>query len=451
MKQAEVLLTDIEFGERFRKDYGNITELVTSIQKEGLIQPLAVYHQPEKEFPYLLLAGGRRYTACTKLEMTAVPVLVFDKHLEELDIRGIELAENIYRKDLEWYEKIKLEAEIHRLQQTKFGKGKIPGTADGAKVGWSGKDTAEMLGIDNGKLSKDLVLNRMVESMPMLKECKSADEARKILQKMAQGVVKEELSQKILSHQNNTPVDIQRKELVNRFIIGDFLTMVKSIPDRSIDLIEMDPPYGINLNNTKKSDDNLGLQMGSYNEVKAGEYLVFLNACLAECYRVMAPDSWIILWFAPEPWFDGVFQLLRKYNFEGLRMPGIWVKEGQTGQSHRPDLYMANNYEMFFYARKGQPSIKKQGRSNNFNYMPVKAMDKEHPTEKPIELYMDLLSVFAMPQQRLMVPFLGSGNTLLAAENLGIQGFGYELSPDRKDGFTIKAFSERPGQYRSYK
>jgi ParB-like chromosome segregation protein Spo0J len=45
MKQLEIALTDIEVGERFRKDYGNITELAMSIKKEGLIQPIAVKEQ----------------------------------------------------------------------------------------------------------------------------------------------------------------------------------------------------------------------------------------------------------------------------------------------------------------------------------------------------------------------------------------------------------------------
>lgn len=449
-RQLEVSLSQIEVGDRFRKDYGNITELAVSIKKEGLIQPLAVKEQ-DGEFPYLLMAGGRRYTACKQAGISTIPVLVFDKHLDDLGLREIELAENIYRKDLEWFEKVALEAEIHKLQVAKHGRAVIPGKADAEKVGWAKKDTAEMLGIDNGKLSKDLALNNIIERMPFLKtQCKSADEARKVIQKMATTAIKSDLSEKVMARQSQTPVDIQRKELVNRFIIGDFLTLIKSIPDNSINVVEMDPPYGIDLNNQKKSEDNMNLQMGSYNEISAGTYLRFIDDCLSECYRVMAPDSWIILWFGPEPWFDGVFQLLRKHNFEGLRMPGIWVKEGQTGQSKRPELHMANNYEMFFYARKGNARIQKQGRSNTFIYKPVPTRDKEHPTEKPIELYTDILEVFALPTQRLLVPFLGSGNTLLAAENLGIQGFGYEKSPDRKDGFTLKVFNNTPGNYRSY-
>lgn len=452
MKQLEIALTDIEVGERFRKDYGNITELAMSIKKEGLIQPVAVKEQDNgSEKPYLLLAGGRRYAASIQAGLQTIPTLVFDVFMDELGVREIELAENIYRKDLEWFEKVALEAEIHKLQIAKHGKGGIPGKADAEKVGWNQKDTAEMLGIDNGKLSKDLALNLMVEKMPFLKDkCKSADEARKLVTKLATGIHKQELVKQVESRQTNTPLDIQRKELVNRFIVGDFLSLVKSIPDGSINIVEMDPPYAIDLNNQKKSDDNMNLQMGSYTEIPAGEYLRFIDICLSECYRVMAPDSWIILWFGPEPWFDSLFQLLRKHNFEGLRMPGIWTKEGQTGQSKRPELYMANNYEMFFYARKGNARIQKQGRQNIFNYHPVPAHDKEHPTEKPIEMYMDLLEVFGLPTQRLLVPFLGSGNTLLAAENLGIQGFGYEKSADRKDGFTLKVYNNEPGHYKSY-
>lgn len=450
-RQITIQLDELEVGDRFRKEYGNITELAMSIKKEGLIQPLAVKEQPEADKPYLLLAGGRRYAACSQAQLTTVPVLVFDKHLDDLGLREIELAENIYRKDLEWFEKVALQAEIHKLQTAKHGKAVIPGKANAEKVGWSKKDTAEMLGIGGGKLSKDLALNSMVEKMPFLKDaCKSADEARKLITKMATGIVKQELSEKALSRQTNTPVDIQRKELVNRFIVGDFLELIRTVPEKTIDIVEIDPPYGIDLNNQKKSDDNMNLQMGSYNEIPAGSYLRFLDIVLGECNRVMAPDSWLILWFGPEPWFDGVFQLIRKHNFEGLRMPAIWVKEGQTGQSKRPELYMANNYEMFFYARKGNARIQKQGRPNNFNYKPVVSSQKEHPTEKPIELYMDILEVFALPTQRLLVPFLGSGNSLLAAENLGIQGFGYEKSPDRKDGFTLKVFNNTPGNYRSY-
>ena len=70
MKLKEIPLNEIDFGDRVRKDYGDIKELITSFKKEGIIQPLAVmeiFWSPddgdEPAHKYLLLAGGRRYTA----------------------------------------------------------------------------------------------------------------------------------------------------------------------------------------------------------------------------------------------------------------------------------------------------------------------------------------------------------------------------------------------------
>ena len=37
-----VSIEKITFGDRFRDDYGDLATLITSIKKEGIIQPLAV-------------------------------------------------------------------------------------------------------------------------------------------------------------------------------------------------------------------------------------------------------------------------------------------------------------------------------------------------------------------------------------------------------------------------
>ncbi len=371
--------------------------------------------------------------------------------MDDLDMRGIELAENIYRKDLEWHEKIQLEAEIHRLQIAKFGKGTIPGKA-GEVEGWNQRKTAELLNVDEGKIAKDLKLANIIEKMPFLKEtCKSADEARKLITKAAERLERNYAAEQVMKKQAETPLDIQRRMLIDRFIIGDFIELVKNVESRSIQLIEMDPPFAIDLNTNKKITDISNLSMLDYHEIPKSEYLLKMDMFIAECYRVMAPDSWLICWFGPEPWFDSIYQLIRKHNFECTRMCGIWVKEGQAGQTKRADIHLANCYEMFFYARKGNATIKKQGRSNVFSYAPVISSDKDHPTEKPIELYMDILSTFAEPGQNVLVPFLGSGATLLAAENLGINAFGYEKASVRKDSFIIKVNNGKPGAYRSYR
>jgi ParB/RepB/Spo0J family partition protein len=104
----------IDEGERFRKDYGNIEELGGSITNHGLISPLAVMRQ-EGEKPFKLLAGGRRLRALITRKATTAPVRVFPSTINELEQRSIELAENFYRKDLDFREHLKLTAKIHQL------------------------------------------------------------------------------------------------------------------------------------------------------------------------------------------------------------------------------------------------------------------------------------------------------------------------------------------------
>ena len=114
MKLDIVKRTDIDLGTRIRKDYGDIKELVLSFQKEGIIQPLAVkeiYWTPdegdEPAYKYLLLAGGRRLTAAKDADISDVPVRIYERDLNNMEIKSIELAENIYRKDLDWKDNLK--------------------------------------------------------------------------------------------------------------------------------------------------------------------------------------------------------------------------------------------------------------------------------------------------------------------------------------------------------
>ncbi len=104
---------------------------------------------------------------------------------------------------------------------------------------------------------------------------------------------------------------------------------------------------------------------------------------------------------------------------------------------------------MFFYARK-ESGLLRRARSNIFDYNGVSATKRIHQTERPIEMMMDILSVFADPGARVLVPFLGSGNTLLAASNLGMQAFGYELSQEYKDSFMLRVHEGSFGKYKSY-
>ena len=56
--------------------------------------------------------------------------------------------------------------------------------------------------------------------------------------------------------------------------------------------------------------------------------------------------------------------------------------------------------------------------------------NKLHPTPKPKELFQVLLRMFTNEDQIIAEPFLGSGTTLIACENLRRKCRGIEISPE---------------------
>lgn len=432
----------IDEGKRTREEYGNLQELIESFKVDGIIQPIAVMDRGTEPASFLLLAGGRRYRAMQQMKIELAPCRIYPSTTTNIEVKSIELAENLNRLDLSWLEKIRLCEQIHNLQVSIHGE--KTSTAPDAE-GWSKRDTAKMLDRSPASIVGDMMLADAVERIPELKECKTKDEARKLLSMMQETLVRAELAKRIEENRGSLPVEMVK--LCDNFIIGDFLTNARSIPDNSVDFIEIDPPYAIDLPSLRMLNELRDQQMKNYNEIPAEEYPNFIMQTLQACYRILAPSGWLIIWFGPEPWFDPIFQMLKQQGFKTRRIPGIWTK--LHGQSMQPDLYLSNNYEMFFYARK-ESSLLKRARSNVFEYSGVSTAKRIHQTERPIEMMMDIISVFAEVGSRILVPFLGSGNTLLAASNLGMQAFGYELSQEYKDSFMLRVHEGKFGGYKSY-
>ncbi|MFA6973093.1 MAG: ParB/RepB/Spo0J family partition protein [Gallionella sp.] len=436
----EVPLCSITYGERFREDLGDLSELIFSMKKEGIIQPLAV--RDNEDGTYLLLAGGRRYTAATKAGFETVPVRCYPASLSELERRSIELAENIYRKDLDWKDRAKLSKEIYELQVAIHGE-KISTAEDAPGV--SKRDVADLLGKSHVSLIKDIQRARALEIFPDLGKAKNASDADKMISKMQEEIIRGEMAKRIQEQTANTPIEQVHQKLLSQYFVGDFFSGIASVPNGSIDFIELDPPYAIDLTNQKR-DMTTGYT-ANYNEVDVENYPEFLSKVLFECNRVMSNSSWMIVWHAKQ-WREVIKNLLTLYNLQGDE--GIWYK-GNVGQTNNPNVHLASCFEPFLYVRKGNPNIIRQGRSNVFYYKPVASAKKSHPTERPIEMIQDMMQTFCWEGARIAVPFLGSGNSILAASNLGMLAFGWDLSQEYKDSYIIKVSGSKPGAYRSYK
>lgn len=436
MELRTVNLTEIEFGDRFRQEYENVKQLAESIRSQGIIQPISVSINPNNcnGKPYLLTVGGRRFKAYEHLISTGrnrfeqIPVYFYDKVLTELEARSIEAAENIERENFTYAEEVSILKRVHDLQISIHGE-KFAKSSDAE--GWSKADTAKMMSKSPATVSQDIELAEAIERFPELEldRLKNKTEARKKLKQAQELIIKQQLAKSYASQLNNS--EGLKKKLINSYILKDFFEGIKEIPNEVVDLVELDPPYAINLKAQKK-----GNECFDYNEVKENEYLDFLDRTLTECFRVLRNGSWLIMWFAPEPWFEDIFKLIIKAGFHSHRMVGVWVK-GQ-GQTNQPFNRLANSYEMFFYAAKGHARIAKPGMMNQFVYPPVPPNQKVHPTERPKELIQDILQTFVRPDSQILVPFLGSGNTILAAHEVNMSAFGFELSSTFRDSYIIR-------------
>jgi len=428
---AMINISDIEIGDRVREVMGDLEGLETSMKQSGLAMPLCV-----KEVDggtYLLLAGERRLAVLIKNGVAKIPARIYKSDISPVEIKSIELAENLHRKDFEYWEHDIIVKEIHLLQQSIHGAA-VPGPSNVG--GWAVEDTGKLMGASVGTVMGAMKRANARETFPELfEDCKTKKDALKVIDKLDEEIIKDVIAKNIKSKASGV-----MKDMSDSFVLGDFFEEVKEVPDKFVRLVEIDPPYAIDLTEQKKKDGAGLYNLNNYNEVNDSVYPEFLLKTFTECHRVMTDHSWLICWFAPEPWFETVYNALDVAGFKTTRMCGIWTK-GTSGQSMNPSTRLANCYEMFFYAWKGQPVLAKAGSSNEFHHTPVTPQLKTHPTERPVELMKDIYETFAFPGSKILIPFLGSGNGILSAQVLGMSAFGYDLSKAYKDSFLVKAHS----------
>jgi|TARA_Y100000310_G_scaffold69164_1_gene64601 ParB-like chromosome segregation protein Spo0J len=414
MKIKQMSVGDITHeDDRFREDLGDLTELIESIKDKGILQPITVTTKGR------LVAGARRLAAAREAGLEEVPV-VARMITSEIDLREIELLENIARKDFTWVERAKLEKKIFELKKEE-------------DPDWSTRKQASYLDSSNGRTARRILMADVLDAVPDLEDCATEKEAWKRYKGLEEALV----TNKMIEQAGRDHKEVT-KWAENHYAIGDALEGMAKVNNGICHFAEVDPPYAIALD--KRKSRNLQQNMDNYNEVEEDDYAQFVEQAALEVYRILADNAFCAWWFA-SAWYQPVRDILRQTGFKVGDVPAIWVKD-TAGQTASPDTMLGSAYEPFFICRKGNPVLKQPGRGNVFNFKPVPPQAKVHPTERPVELMSEIIKTFCFPGARIIVPFLGSGVTLRAAYMNNMVGFGWDLDKFTKTRFVNAVFED---------
>ena len=213
--------------------------------------------------------------------------------------------------------------------------------------------------------------------------------------------------------------------LINRITCADCMDVLKGLPDKCIDLIVTDPPYGIGVG--KKTCIYDGKKHGNSKAHRA-EY---------------AEKSWDDQIPAKEI-FDEMFRVAKNqiifggnYFVEYLKNSPCWIVwDKVNGDNDFADCELAwtsfssavRKYEFMWSGMLQQNMANKEVRI--------------HPTQKPADLIGQIIRDYSKPEDIIMDPFSGSGSTAIACHRLGRQFICIEKDPEYADASSERLNEE---------
>ena len=437
-------IDSIIIQDRARLDTGDITTLANSIQDSGLLNPIIITSDNH------LIAGERRIRACQQIGMTTIDVRVADG-IDPDDKLLIELMENATRKEFTWSEELMLKYNIHNYWKQK---------AEDNNLIWGYRETSKRLHCSIGGLSTDLALAEAIKIFPELKDQSTKARAREMYKSMGQQAnaiqrmnnlteveqdnltklqngnvnipVKNTVSKELISEQKYINAEIEsvkraesgEKENLNVQVIyvsENYKTFLNKIPDNSVGMIELDPPYAIDFNSTYGKTSKIQSKATDW---ESKELLEFYYSYLPVLYNKLMPDSWVLCWTGKE-YYTLIRQIAEETGFK-TQEPGCWVKSG--GSTNVPKKNMISNWEMFLLFRKGEAQFNTSSLLAAISIPTVSAAQRIHQWEKPVELYDKLITAMCKPGTIFLSPFAGSGNCLISAAKAKMLPIGCDKS-----------------------
>lgn len=223
--------------------------------------------------------------------------------------------------------------------------------------------------------------------------------------------------------------DYKLEGFLNKITLGDSYSIIKEIPDKSIDLIIIDPPYLIeNTNGGTRSRLAKSIR-GMNTEIEERKLTNGIDSNIFKDLIRIQKNINIYIWCNGKqiPEYLDFFVKQNHCKFDIL----IWNKTNATPLYS--NKYMNDKEYCLYFRKNGYCNPKNYNDAKTVWYLPINMSDKKkyrHPTIKPLNIIKTLVKNSSNEGDIVLDCFSGSGTTCVAAKELNRQYIGIEIDPE---------------------
>ncbi len=230
---------------------------------------------------------------------------------------------------------------------------------------------------------------------------------------------------------------IEGKVTRHRLVCGDAkskTTIALALGDKKATCVFTDPPYGVSVGDKNKMLNTFQpagrcLENIEADTMSAEDLRAYLVPIFVNVRKLVMSDECSL--FVTSPQGGELFSMMMMMMVEaGLptRHVLIWRKNQPTFSLNRLDYDYQHEPILFTWGKRHK---KREGGTHKTSVWDVAKprASAEHPTMKPVELVVNAILNHTDQGDVVFDPFLGSGTTLIAAEQTGRTGIGIELDP----------------------